>query len=163
MEDGDDVHEAPAANDGYEGVGEEPLPAPASAMIPASPSSPKHPAPSQPPSPKFRFHDGQRPSCPQATWDPEVDNSQRVPGLTPENEAWLEYQKSMQISGGMTDEVSVPSTVVDTPPAKLDAEPMCISDDEPMDPRDLSLDLDEAAREEPISGLNKEGKELFFR
>ena len=162
----DDDHEAPAANDGYEPAGEEPLPAPASPMVPASPTSPKHAAPSPPPSPQFRFGDGQRPSCPQATWDPEVDNSQRMPGLTPENEAWLEYQKtqkSLNNAGGMTDEPSVPSTVVDSPPAKVDAEPVCVSDDEPMAPRDLSPDLDQAVgKEEPISGLiMKKGSTLL--
>ena len=142
-----------AANDGYEAVDEEPMHAPASPMVPASPTSPKHAAPSPPPSPQFRFGDGQRPSCPQATWDPKVDNSQRMPGLTPENEAWLEYQKSLNNAGDMPDEASVPSTAVDSPPAQ-DAEPVCISDDEPMVPRDLSPDLEQAVgKEEPTSGL----------
>eukprot|EP00435_Cladocopium_sp_Y103_P057431 s634_g19.t1 len=128
------------AHDGYEPAGEEPMPA----LIPSSPTSPKHAAPSPPPSPKFRFADGQRPSCPQATWDPETAESQRMPGLTPENEAWLEYQKSLKMAGGTNGETSVPSTAVDSPPANLDL--VCVSDDEPVAPRDLSFDLDQAAK-----------------
>lgn len=49
------------------------------------------------------------------------------------------------------------------PPAKVDAEPVCVSDDEPMAPRDLSPDLDQAVgKEEPISGLiMKKGNTLL--
>ena len=127
-----------------------PSPPPSPQYSPSPPPSPQH-GPSRPPSPKFSFADGQPPSCPQATWDPDLDESQRMPGLTPENEAWLAHQKALKDAActPAPGDTSVPSTAVDSP---LDPNNnmVCISDeDEPvLPPRDLSNALESAARKE---------------
>ena len=137
----------------------DPSPPPSPQHGPSPPPTPQH-SPSPPPSPKFSFADGQRPSCPQATWDPELDNSQRMPGLTPENEAWLAHQKSLKSAActSVSDDASVPSTAVDSPldpKAASNDNMVCISDeDEPvLPPRDLANALDSAARKEESTGL----------
>ena len=136
-----------------------PIPTAQPTAWPIPPPTPQH-SPSPPPSPKFSFADGQRPSCPQATWDPELDNSQRMPGLTPENEAWLAHQKSLKSAActSVSDDASVPSTAVDSPldpKAASNDNMVCISDeDEPvLPPRDLANALDSAARKEESTGL----------
>lgn len=164
----DPLPDAPAPNDvgvgGDNAIGEEPpvpstppagpvpppadtLPEGAPSPVP-SPSTPPEAGPAEPASPKW---DPLRPSCPQVTWDPAIDESQRPRGLTPEADAYWAYHNAMRDAKPSVDEKSVPSTVEDSP---KDNAMVCISDDEDdLSRQDLSKAFDEVADKEGASGF----------
>ncbi len=115
--------------------------------LPASPAelpSPLQelPAPLTPPGMlggEFPF--GWKPSVPQAMWDPDLDESRRPDGLTPENEAWLAHQRALRDAGKKDGEDwSVPPTIHDSPQDAV----VAVSDEE-IAPRNLSPDLEAAS------------------
>lgn len=88
-----------------------------------------------------QFPFGWKPSVPQAMWDPDIDESRRPDGLTPENEAWLAHQRALRDAGNKKGGDSVPPTVQDSPQAVV-----AVSDEEvEITPRNLSPDLEAAA------------------